>query len=83
MTCKNTAIFAQDEFNKEKKGTLPPTGRGFPLKSDMNIVLTVIQHRFRKKAGEEVRTLDNDVGNVVLYQLSYARKINHMITNYT
>ena len=27
------------------------------------------------KAGEEVRTLDNDVGNVVLYQLSYARRL--------
>jgi hypothetical protein len=26
------------------------------------------------RAGEGVRTLDNDVGNVVLYQLSYARK---------
>ena len=25
------------------------------------------------KAGERVRTVDNDVGNVVLYQLSYAR----------
>ncbi len=28
-----------------------------------------------KRAGERVRTVDNDVGNVVLYQLSYARGI--------
>ena len=27
----------------------------------------------KRKAGERVRTVDNDVGNVVLYQLSYAR----------
>ena len=27
----------------------------------------------RQRAGERVRTVDNDVGNVVLYQLSYAR----------
>ncbi len=26
------------------------------------------------KAGDRARTGDNDVGNVVLYQLSYARK---------
>ena len=26
-----------------------------------------------QRAGERVRTVDNDVGNVVLYQLSYAR----------
>ena len=26
-----------------------------------------------ERAGERVRTVDNDVGNVVLYQLSYAR----------
>ena len=26
------------------------------------------------KAGDEIRTHDNDVGNVVLYQLSYARR---------
>ena len=26
------------------------------------------------RAGEGVRTLDNDIGNVVLCQLSYARK---------
>gem|GEM_PF-6336228 len=29
-----------------------------------------------KKAGEGTRTLDNDVGNVVLYQLSYTRNAN-------
>ncbi len=27
----------------------------------------------KKKAGDGIRTHDNDVGNVVLYQLSYAR----------
>ena len=27
------------------------------------------------RAGEGVRTLDNDIGNVVLCQLSYARSI--------
>ena len=27
----------------------------------------------KQRAGERVRTVDNDVGNVVLYQLSYAR----------
>ena len=27
----------------------------------------------KRRAGERVRTVDNDVGNVVLYELSYAR----------
>jgi hypothetical protein len=31
------------------------------------------------KAGEGVRTLDIDVGNVTLYQLSYARDTFHRI----
>ena len=31
---------------------------------------------FTFKAGEGTRTLDNDVGNVVLYQLSYTRNAN-------
>ena len=33
-------------------------------------------------AGERVRTVDNDVGNVVLYQLSYAR-IGHFWSLYS
>lgn len=28
----------------------------------------------RKRAGDGIRTHDNNVGNVVLYQLSYARE---------
>ena len=31
----------------------------------------------RKGAGDGIRTHDNDVGNVVLYQLSYTRTANH------
>ncbi len=33
------------------------------------------------RAGEGVRTLDNDIGNVVLCQLSYARKITAETAN--
>ena len=29
------------------------------------------------RAGDGIRTHDNDVGNVVLYQLSYTRTANH------
>ena len=35
-----------------------------------------------QRAGERVRTVDNDVGNVVLYQLSYAR-INQSVALYS
>ena len=31
----------------------------------------------KRRAGDRVRTDDNDVGNVVLYQLSYTRKQGH------
>ena len=31
------------------------------------------------RAGEGVRTLDNDIGNVVLCQLSYARKVSSTV----
>ena len=34
------------------------------------------------KAGERVRTVDNDVGNVVLYQLSYARETARIVDDY-
>ena len=36
----------------------------------------------KKRAGERVRTVDNDVGNVVLYQLSYAR-VNRSVALYS
>ena len=36
----------------------------------------------QQRAGERVRTVDNDVGNVVLYQLSYAR-VNRSVTLYS
>ena len=34
-----------------------------------------------KKAGDEVRTRDPDLGKVVLYQLSYSRISNAIIAN--
>jgi hypothetical protein len=30
-----------------------------------------------KRAGDRIRTDDNNVGNVVLYQLSYTRMLTH------
>ena len=36
----------------------------------------ISSERQRKRAGEGTRTLDNHVGNVVLYQLSYTRNAN-------
>ena len=34
---------------------------------------TIELERYNQKAGDEIRTHDNHVGNVVLYQLSYTR----------
>jgi hypothetical protein len=32
----------------------------------------------QERAGDGIRTHDNNVGNVVLYQLSYTRKIQNL-----
>lgn len=42
---------------------LPRRGERFPFSVQL------------QRAGDEIRTHDNDVGNVVLYQLSYARRV--------
>ena len=68
--------FAQDELDKEKKEHSPNRARVPPKIKYRTSFQRCEHHRFRKKAGEGVRTLDNDVGNVVLCQLSYARTVN-------
>lgn len=37
-------------------------------------ILAHITVQSKIRAGERIRTVDNNVGNVVLYQLSYTRK---------
>ena len=43
-------------------------------------LLGAVRFFINRGAGDEIRTHDNHVGNVVLYQLSYARAVLFMET---
>ena len=55
-----------------------PQGVEYPTHTNIKIKEPLSQWFFYFRAGKGTRTLDPDLGKVVLYQLSYSRGVSHI-----